>query len=93
MSINEQPLLLEVRKLSKTFPATKALTDVDFSLHAGEVHALLGENGAGKSTLIKLVTGVHRKDAGQILLEGQEIEPRSPRHAQELGDQWRVSGN
>ena len=85
MSINEQPLLLEVRKLSKTFPATKALTDVDFSLHAGEVHALLGENGAGKSTLIKLVTGVHRKDAGQILLEGQEIEPRSPRHAQELG--------
>jgi simple sugar transport system ATP-binding protein len=85
MSINVQTPLLEVRGLCKSFPATQALADVDFSLYPGEVHALLGENGAGKSTLIKLVTGVYRKDSGDILLEGEEIDPRSPRHAQELG--------
>jgi simple sugar transport system ATP-binding protein len=87
MSVNEQKQLplLEVRGLTKTFTATPALSDVDFSLYSGEVHALLGENGAGKSTLIKLITGVHKKDAGTIFLEGKEIEPRSPGHAQELG--------
>jgi monosaccharide-transporting ATPase len=81
---NPSPLL-ETRGLTKTFTATPALADVDFTLNCGEVHALLGENGAGKSTLIKLITGVHRKDAGAITLEGKEIDPRSPRHAQELG--------
>jgi monosaccharide-transporting ATPase len=87
MSIDEQkqPPLLETRDLTKSFIATLALSDVDFTLNSGEVHALLGENGAGKSTLIKLITGVHKKDAGTILLEGKEIEPRNPRHAQELG--------
>jgi simple sugar transport system ATP-binding protein len=79
-----QPLL-EVRGLTKRFGATLALADVDFTLQAGDVHILVGENGAGKSTLIKLITGVHHKDAGSILLEGEPIEPRSPRHAQELG--------
>ena len=87
MSIDNQthPPLLETRGLTKSFIATRALSDVDFTLHAGEVHALLGENGAGKSTLIKLITGVHEKDSGTILLEGNEIHPRSPRHAQEYG--------
>jgi simple sugar transport system ATP-binding protein len=87
MTTNPQqtPPLLEVRGLTKTFPATVALSEVDFTLQAGDVHVLVGENGAGKSTLIKLITGVHRKDAGTILLEGKEIDPRSPRHAQELG--------
>lgn len=87
MNVNQQEPapLLQVRGLSKTFTATNALSEVDFTLYAGEVHALLGENGAGKSTLIKLITGVHKKDSGIILLDGKEIEPRSPRHAQELG--------
>jgi len=80
-----QSPLLETKGLSKTFGATPALVDVDFTLHSGEVHALLGENGAGKSTLIKLLTGVHKRDAGTICLEGKPIDPRSPRHAQELG--------
>lgn len=87
MSVNEQKQtpLLETRNLTKTFAATTALSNVDFSLYAGEVHALLGENGAGKSTLIKLITGVHKRDSGTILLEGKAIEPRSPRDAQALG--------
>ena len=82
---NNDTVLLQTIGLTKTFPSTVALSEVDFTLRAGDVHALVGENGAGKSTLIKLITGVHRKDSGKILLEGNEIDPPSPRHAQELG--------
>jgi simple sugar transport system ATP-binding protein len=81
---NHSPLL-QTQGLTKAFGSVRALTAVDFNLYAGEVHAVLGENGAGKSTLIKLITGVYKKDAGAILLEGQEIEPKSPRDAQALG--------
>ena len=81
----DAPALLEIKGLTKVFPSTVALSDVDFTLYAGDVHVLVGENGAGKSTLIKLITGVHRKDGGHILLGGNEIDPHSPRHAQELG--------
>ena len=80
-----QSPLLETKGLTKHFGTTPALVDVDFTLRSGEVHALLGENGAGKSTLIKVLTGVHKRDAGTICLEGKPIDPRSPRHAQELG--------
>lgn len=78
-------MLLSIRSLSKEFPGTKALQDVDFDLAAGEVHALLGENGAGKSTLIKCLTGAYRRDAGEILLDGQTIDPASTAEAQALG--------
>lgn len=81
----QSPPLLQVQGVTKTFPATIALADVDFTLHAGDVHVLVGENGAGKSTLIKLITGVYRKDSGKILLDGVEIDPHSPHDAQELG--------
>jgi monosaccharide-transporting ATPase len=77
--------LLQTHGLSISFGVVNALSAVDFNLYAGEVHALLGENGAGKSTLIKLITGVYKKDAGKITLDGNEIEPRSPHHAQEFG--------
>jgi galactofuranose transport system ATP-binding protein len=77
--------LLETKGLTKIFPSTIALSEVDFTLYPGDVHVLVGENGAGKSTLIKLITGVYSKDAGTIWLDGKVIEPRSPRHAQELG--------
>jgi len=77
--------LLEIRNLTKTFPGVPALSSVDFTMYPGEVHAVLGENGAGKSTLIKVITGVYKKDAGSIRLEGREIEPNSPRDAQALG--------
>ena len=63
--------LLEMKKISKSFPGVKALTDVDFQLKAGEVHALLGENGAGKSTLIKVLGGIYIAEEGEIFIEGQ----------------------
>jgi simple sugar transport system ATP-binding protein len=80
-----QHALLRTEKLSKTFGSVRALSEMDFNLYAGEVHAVLGENGAGKSTLIKLITGVYRKDSGAILLEGKPVEPHSPHEAQTLG--------
>lgn len=83
--LNRAAPLLYTRGLSKTFGNVHALVSVDFNLYAGEIHAVLGENGAGKSTLIKLITGVYHKDAGTILLDDVEIDPRSPRQAQELG--------
>ncbi len=77
--------ILSANGVSKSFPGVKALTNVDFILKPGEVHALMGENGAGKSTLIKLLTGVYQKDEGQIFLAGKEINPVSPGQAQEMG--------
>ena len=77
--------ILEMKQIEIEFPGVKALDKVDFSLRAGEVHSLLGENGAGKSTLIKCLTGVNKKDAGQIFLDGQEISPQDPGHAMTLG--------
>lgn len=74
--------LLTMRGICKYFPGVRALENVDFTLRAGEIHALMGENGAGKSTLIKVLTGVHVKDGGRIELEGREIAPSSPLEAQ-----------
>ncbi len=80
LSSPEVPLL-EVRGLAKSFAGVRALDGVDFTLRAGEIHALLGENGAGKSTLIKTVTGVVARDAGTVRLDGVEIAPRSAQEA------------
>ncbi|UWU71602.1 sugar ABC transporter ATP-binding protein [Bradyrhizobium sp. NC92] len=77
--------LLEVRGISKSFGAVRALQEVDFTLRAGEIHALLGENGAGKSTLIKVVTGVFPRDVGIVRLGGEEIAPRSAKAALAAG--------
>ena len=77
--------LLEARGVDKAFPGVRALDGVDFTLRAGEVHALLGENGAGKSTLIKVLTGVYRRSGGAIYLEGAPIDPASTGEAQDLG--------
>ncbi|QEM83452.1 sugar ABC transporter ATP-binding protein [Halomonas binhaiensis] len=62
--------LLSLRNISKSFPGVKALQDVSLDVHAGEVHALLGENGAGKSTLMKILCGIHRQDEGEIFING-----------------------
>lgn len=77
--------LLEMRHIDKVFPGVKALSNVDFTLHAGEIHSLMGENGAGKSTLVKVLTGVYPKDGGTIHLNGKEIYPKTPKEAQEEG--------
>ncbi len=78
---NDTPLLA-IRGLTKSFAGFPALQGVDFTLRAGEIHALLGENGAGKSTLIKTVTGIVGRDAGTVTLDGTAIAPRSGEAAQ-----------
>jgi monosaccharide-transporting ATPase len=83
--MSETVPFLEVKKLNKNFPGVKALSDVDFRLFKGEVHAIMGQNGAGKSTLIKILTGVYPNDSGVMLLEGKPIRPDSPLAAQKLG--------
>ena len=60
--------------VSKSFQSVKALTDVNFQLKAGEVHALMGENGAGKSTLIKILAGIYSKDSGEIRINGKSVD-------------------
>ncbi len=77
--------LLTLQKLDKRFGATHALKAVDLEFAAGEIHAIVGENGAGKSTLIKLLTGVHRRSAGEILWEGRTVDLATPQDAIALG--------
>jgi ABC-type uncharacterized transport system ATPase subunit len=76
---------LELRKLTRRFGAVVANQDVDLVVQPGQIHALLGENGAGKSTLVKMVYGVLRPDAGEIVWEGQVLPPLEPRTARRLG--------
>jgi monosaccharide-transporting ATPase len=77
--------ILAMKGISLSLPGVKALSDIDFRLFPGEVHALMGQNGAGKSTLIKVLTGVYPPDQGLIELEGRAIAPASPLDAQKLG--------
>ena len=77
--------LLRMEGIYKSFPGVQALSDARFDLRYGEVHALVGENGAGKSTLMKILGGIYHKDAGQVMLEGNEVVITSPGMAQHLG--------
>ncbi|MCL6591429.1 MAG: sugar ABC transporter ATP-binding protein [Firmicutes bacterium] len=81
----ENTPILEMKGINKCFPGVQALSNVNFRLFKGEVHAIMGQNGAGKSTLIKVLTGVHTQDSGNILLEGKLIRPKSPLDAQRYG--------
>src|SRR5918994_3845456 len=77
--------LVELRGITKAFPGVVANDRVDLDVHAGEVHALLGENGAGKSTLISTLAGMYRPDSGEIRIDGRDQTIDSPRAAIELG--------
>ncbi len=85
MTSHSTPPLLQMQAVNKSFPGVRALRDVSLDLHAGEVHALLGENGAGKSTLIKVLGGAHAPDAGRIVIEGREVRIRTPLDSRRAG--------
>src|SRR5258706_14657390 len=85
MHVSEQPPVLELRDISKSFGSVEALSDVDLEVHRGEVLALVGDNGAGKSTLIKAIAGIHSIDSGEILFEGQPVSISGPKDAAKLG--------
>ena len=76
--------LLEIKHLSKSY-AQKVLSDVNFTLEAGEVHALLGENGAGKSTMLNILGGIVKADGGEILIDGEKVTINSVQDAKNLG--------
>src|SRR5262245_5490437 len=76
---------LELRGIRKAYPAVVANDGVDLAVAPGEIHAVIGENGAGKSTLMKVIYGMVRPDAGDMLWEGREAVVRSPADAQRLG--------
>jgi simple sugar transport system ATP-binding protein len=78
-------LRLELRGVSKSFGGVRVLEDIDLRLQPAEVVGLLGDNGAGKSTLIKIVTGVHQPDRGEVLFEGQRVERLTVQKARTLG--------
>src|SRR5512133_273796 len=77
--------ILELRNITKRFSGVEVLHEVSFSLRPGEVHALLGENGAGKSTLVKVMTGVHQPDKGEIYLDGKLISFADTRESRQVG--------
>jgi ABC-type sugar transport system ATPase subunit len=77
--------MLTLTGISKSFPGVKSLQNVDFSVDAGEIHALVGENGAGKSTLIKIISGAYKPDQGEIDFDGRKVSWSGPRQAQDAG--------
>src|SRR5262249_5459598 len=77
--------LVEMRHIYKSFGGVRAVEDVSISVRRGEVLGILGHNGAGKSTLIKILSGAHQMDGGEILIEGKTVSIGSPRDARKLG--------
>lgn len=76
--------ILELKGITKIFPGVKALDNVHFQLKEGEIHALMGENGAGKSTFIKVITGVHQPEEGEMFINGEKVSIKNPKDAQKL---------
>ena len=77
--------MIEMTGISKSFDGNTVLKDVQFSLEKGEIHALMGENGAGKSTLMKILTGIHTHDTGEIKLKGELVNFKNPKEAERAG--------
>src|SRR5260221_5564166 len=78
-------VLLELKQVSKFFGPLRALDEVDFLIYPGEIQALVGDNGAGKSTLVKIISGAHQADKGQILYKGKPVNMTGPQDAFALG--------
>ena len=76
---------VSMRGICKAFGPVRVLENVDFTLHGGEIHALMGENGAGKSTLMKILSGVYQPDSGSVEVDGQAVAIRSTRDAEAAG--------
>src|SRR5215213_4516727 len=74
LASNAAAPVLELRDVSKSFGPVVALRSGSIRVESGSIHALVGENGAGKSTLVKVVAGVHRRDAGELLLDGEPVD-------------------
>ena len=85
-------LLVIMEGIEKRFPGVHAISNGQFDLRAGEVHALLGENGAGKSTLMKVLAGVYTKDAGRIIYKGREVEIPHPESGAAAWHQYNPPG-
>ena len=81
----KKKVVLEVKGLCKYFGGIKAVNNVDFKLYENEIVGLVGDNGAGKSTLIKTISGLYKKDAGKIYINGEEVEINSPIDARNYG--------
>lgn len=82
--MTKQPLV-QMRGISKAFSGNRVLENVEFEILSGEVHALMGENGAGKSTLMKILTGIYERDAGTVLVRGQEVHFKNTKEAEQTG--------
>lgn len=76
---------VEMKNIYKSFSGNQVLTDVNFEVKFGEIHALMGENGAGKSTLIKVMTGIHPRDSGVVKVKGEEVNFTNPKEAEQKG--------
>jgi simple sugar transport system ATP-binding protein len=77
--------IIEMRHISKTFGAVRALVDVDLTLYPGEILGLVGDNSAGKSTLMKIMTGAYHRDSGEVLVAGKPTNFRSPHESRQVG--------
>ncbi len=83
--MNESGFIVEMRKITKSFPGVKALDEVTVKVKPGSVHALMGENGAGKSTLMKCLFGIYKPDAGELVLDGKTITLANAKQALDSG--------
>jgi ribose transport system ATP-binding protein len=83
--LESQSPIVSLRGISKSFAHVEALRRIDLDIHAGEIHAVMGENGAGKSTLVKVLSGVHRRSGGQMTVRGREVDFATPKEAERNG--------
>ncbi|WP_175492268.1 sugar ABC transporter ATP-binding protein [Phyllobacterium sp. YR620] len=83
--LDSQPPIVSLRGISKTFAHVVALRRIDLDIHAGEIHAIMGENGAGKSTLVKILSGVHRRSGGHMEVRGEPVDFATPKEAERNG--------